>query len=153
MDSGMILNRSILEAALDMQKENGWVSEKDVKEIASVKGIPEAKVFETLSFYSMILLEKPAPLRIEVCRGTSCYIADGVNLLAELRNLTGCDIGGRSKDGRYQIEYCECLGHCESAPNIIVNGKLYTSVSSDSIKNILKEAPYNVSTGNKDCSS
>lgn len=141
MDSGIISNKSILEAALDLQKENGWVSEKDVKEIASIKGIPEAKVYETLSFYSMILLERPASVRIEVCRGTSCYNADGVNLLAEIQNLTGCAIGGHSKDGRYQIDYCECLGRCESAPNIIVNGKLYTSVSSELIKNILKEAP------------
>lgn len=57
MDSGIIKMKSILEAALDQQKEKGWVSEKDIKLIASIKGIPEAKVYETLSFYSMILLE------------------------------------------------------------------------------------------------
>lgn len=141
MDCGTMKNKSILEAALDLQKENGWVSEKDVKEIASLKGIPEAKVYETLSFYSMILLEEPAPVRIEICRGTSCYIADGVNLIEEIQNITGCAVGGRSEDGHYQIEYCECLGHCETAPNIVVNGKLYTSVTKDSIQNILKEAP------------
>ena len=137
MDSGIIKMKSILEAALDQQKEKGWVSEKDIKLIASIKGIPEAKVYETLSFYSMILLEKPASVRIEVCRGTSCYIADGVNLVEEIQNMTGCTVGGRSEDGRYQIEYCECLGHCETAPNIIVNGRLYTSVTRDSL-NILK---------------
>lgn len=141
MDCGTMKNKSILEAALDLQKEKGWVSDKDVKEIASLKGIPEAKVYETLSFYSMILLEEPAPVRIEICRGTSCYIADGVNLIEEIQNITGCAVGRRSEDGRYQMEYCECLGHCETAPNIVVNGRLYTSVTKDSIKNILKEAP------------
>ena len=63
--------KSVLELALDMQQEHGWVTEEDVKKIASWKTMPEAKVYETLSFYSMIRLKKPADIRIEVCRGTS----------------------------------------------------------------------------------
>ena len=140
MDCGTMKNNNILEIALEMQKEKGWISEKEIKEIAAMFLLPEATVYETLSFYSMILLDEPATVRIEVCRGTSCYVAGGVNLLEEIESITGCSIGGRSKDGRYQMEYCECLGRCETAPNIIVNGKLYTSVTKDSIKNILKEA-------------
>lgn len=140
MDSGIMQNKSILETALDIQREKGWVSGSDVKAIASSKGMPEAKVYETLSFYSMILLEKPGAVRIEICRGTSCYNADGADLLEEIQDITGCPVGGRSEDGRYQFEYCECLGHCETAPNVVVNGRLYTSVTKDSIRKILKEA-------------
>lgn len=132
-------NKNILELALELQKEHGWVNEADIRQLAAVTGLPAAKVYETLSFYSMILLKAPAALRIEVCRGTSCYIAGGVDLLAELQNITGCPVGGRSADGRYQIEYCECLGRCDTAPNIIVNGRLYTSVTKELLENILKE--------------
>lgn len=144
MDCGTMKNKdtskSVLEVALDIQKEYGWVTEEAVKEIASLRKMPESKVYETLSFYSMILLAAPAKIRIELCRGTSCYIADGVNLLEEIQNITNCTIGECSKDGKYQLEYCECLGHCETAPNVIVNGMLYTSVTKESMKNILKEA-------------
>lgn len=133
-------NKSVLEMALDMQKEHGWVRNEDVKQIASSRGMPEAKVYETLSFYSMILLNKPAAIRIEVCRGTSCYIANGVDLLQEIKNITKCNIGECSQDGVYQLEYCECLGHCETVPNMIVNGKLYTLVTKESLINIMKEA-------------
>ncbi|MBQ6622013.1 MAG: NAD(P)H-dependent oxidoreductase subunit E [Mogibacterium sp.] len=139
MDCGMMQNNNILEIALALQNERGWVSEEDVRAIAAAKGLPESKVYETLSFYSMILLEKPAAVRIEVCRGTSCYIAEGVDLLKELQKVAGCPIGGRSEDGRYQLEYCECLGRCETAPNLIVNGRLYTSVTRDSIREIIEK--------------
>lgn len=132
-------NKSILEMALDIQKECGWVSEEKVKEIACCKGMPVSRVYETLSFYSMILLEKPAPIRIEVCRGTSCYIANGVNLLKEIEEMTGCKIGEVSKDGKFQLEYCECLGHCESAPNVMINGKLCTSVTKEKLCELVKE--------------
>lgn len=134
-------NKNILELALDLQKAHGWISETDVRQIAADSGMTESKVYETLSFYSMILLKAPATVRIEVCRGTSCYIAEGVDLLAELQSLTGCAVGDRSPDGRYQVEYCECLGRCDTAPNLIVNGKLYTSVTKELLKNILKEVP------------
>lgn len=142
MACGITKNETILEMALDLQKSHGWVNDNDIKEISACVGFPEAKVYETLSFYSMILLEKPADVRIEVCRGTSCYIAEGVDLIAELEQITGCPIGGRSKDGRYQIEYCECLGRCDTAPNLIVNGKLYTSVTKQSIHTILGEVAF-----------
>ena len=139
MDCGTMQTNNILELALALQKEHGWVTEEDIKALAEGAGLPEARVYETLSFYSMILLTKPADVRIEVCRGTSCYIAEGVDLLKKLEELTGCEIGGTSEDGKYQIEYCECLGHCETAPNLIVNGRLYTSVTVDSIETIIKE--------------
>lgn len=134
-------NKNILELALALQKEHGWISEADVRQIAALVGLPESKVYETLSFYSMILLKALATVRIEVCRGTSCYMAEGVDLLAELQSLTGCAVGDRSPDGHYQVEYCECLGRCDTAPNLIVNGKLYTSVTKELLKNILKEVP------------
>ncbi|KIR01752.1 hypothetical protein P261_00566 [Lachnospiraceae bacterium TWA4] len=54
--------------------------------------------------------------------------------------MTGCEIGTQSEDGKYQLEYCECLGRCDTAPNIIVNGKLYTSVTKESLETIVKEA-------------
>lgn len=139
MGCGTMYNENILEMALDRQKEKGWVSTDDVKAIAQAKGISAAKAYETLSFYSMILLKKPAKVRIEVCRGTSCYIADGTDLLDEITKLTGCAVGECSEDGLYSVEYCECLGRCESAPNVVVNGKVYTSVTKESISNILKE--------------
>ncbi|MCR4601724.1 MAG: NAD(P)H-dependent oxidoreductase subunit E [Clostridia bacterium] len=137
MACGMKSNENILEQALDLQKQHGWVTPEDVKEIAAAKGIPVSKAYETLSFYSMILLKKPADVRVEVCRGTSCYIAEGTDLLDELRRITGCNVGERSDDGKYQVEYCECLGRCDTAPNIVVNGKLHTAVTKESLSEIL----------------
>lgn len=139
MECGTMRNKTLLEQALDLQKEHGWIREEDIRFLAEQTGRPEAEVYETLSFYSMILLKEPTPVRIEVCRGTSCYIAQGADLLEELQFLTGCRIGECSADNRYQIEYCECLGRCETAPNLIVNGKLYTSLTKDKLGSILKE--------------
>ena len=140
MDSGMMKNENILEIALDLQKEKGWISDADVIAIAEAKKLPPARVYETLSFYSMILLKAPAKVRVEVCRGTSCYNLGGKDLIAEIARITGCRPGEASGDGLYEVEYCECLGRCETAPNVIVNGKIYTSVTMESIEKIIKEA-------------
>lgn len=142
MGYGTMKNNNILEMALDRQKEHGYVTENDIREIAAEVGRPAARVYETLSFYSMILLRKPAALRIEVCRGTSCYIAGGTDILAKIKELTGCSVGECSEDGRYEVAYCECLGRCETAPNLLVNGKLYTSVTEEMVESIVKEVSF-----------
>ena len=54
--------------------------------------------------------------------------------------VTGCKVGTTSADGVYHLDYVECIGQCETAPNVLVNGKLYSSVTRDGIRAILKEA-------------
>lgn len=131
---------SLLDMALELQREKGWIADADVEEMARAKGLPASQVYEALSFYSMLRLEKPAKVVVEVCRGTSCYTKKGADLLREIQAITQCAVGQTSPDGVYHIDYVECIGHCETSPNILVNGKLYPSVTAESIGTILKEA-------------
>ncbi|MGI6254724.1 MAG: NAD(P)H-dependent oxidoreductase subunit E [Acutalibacter sp.] len=131
---------SLLDMALDLQKEKGWISDSDVADLAKKRGLPASQVYEALSFYSMIQLEQPVKVLVQVCRGTSCYTAKGGDLLQEIQRITQCSVGQTSLDGVYRVDYVECIGHCETAPNVLVNGKLYQSVTPESIQTILKEA-------------
>ena len=124
---------SLLDMALEIQKDKGWISDDDVKELARRKGMPESQTYEALSFYTMIHLKQPARVEIQVCRGTSCYTAKNSGILEEIEAVT-------SADGVYHLDYLECIGQCETAPNVLVNGKLYSSVTRDGIRAILKEA-------------
>lgn len=133
-------DQGVLDRALDRQRDHGWVTEEDVCAIADETGMPPSKVYETLSFYSMIHLAKPVTVKVQVCRGTSCYTRGGMNLLHEIERLCDCAVGETSPDGTYQVDYVECIGHCETAPNIIVNGVLYQAVTPDQLPGILKEA-------------
>ena len=131
---------SLLDMALEIQKDKGWISDDDVKELARRKGMPESQTYEALSFYTMIHLKQPARVEIQVCRGTSCYTAQNSGILEEIEAVTGCKVGTTSADGVYHLDYVECIGQCETAPNVLVNGKLYSSVTRDGIRAILKEA-------------
>ena len=42
---------SLLDMALEIQKDKGWISDDDVKELARRKGMPESQTYEALSFY------------------------------------------------------------------------------------------------------
>lgn len=131
---------SLLDMALALQQEKGWISDSDVASLAEQRKMPVSQVYEALSFYSMICLEKPPKVNIQVCRGTSCYTAKGADILKEIERITHCSIGQTSPDGLYRVDYVECIGHCETAPNVLINGKLYQSVTAESIQTILKEA-------------
>lgn len=92
---------SLLDMALEIQKDKGWISDDDVKELARRKGMPESQTYEALSFYTMIHLKQPARVEIQVCRGTSCYTAKNSGILEEIEAVTGCKVGTTSADGVY----------------------------------------------------
>lgn len=52
--------------------------------------------------------------QICVCQGRSCQLFGADRIAKALEAATGVT-----------IEPCECLGHCSSAPNVQVNGKLH----------------------------
>ena len=43
---------------------------------------------------------------------------------------------GQSND-EYGLDWVECLGQCQAAPNLLVNGKLYTNVNPAKIPELL----------------
>ena len=87
------------------------------------------------SIPSMLRFSAPAKKEIRVCRGTACHSGDNAALIAALESATGLKMG-QSND-EYGLDWVECLGQCQAAPNLLVNGKLYTNVNPAKIPELL----------------
>ena len=109
----------LLDALLSLQKAEGYVSEDALSALAKHAGVSDAALYDAASFYSMLRFEKPAQTEIRVCRGT----ASGVKL-------------GESNE-KYSLGWVECLGQCQAAPNLLINGELYTNVDLNRIPELL----------------
>jgi NADH-quinone oxidoreductase subunit E len=53
----------------------------------------------------------------------------GEELLASLSHKWGVKPGETTADGRFSLEYAECLGACEGAPCILVNDECYMNMT------------------------
>ena len=125
----------LLDALLALQKAEGYVSEGALSALASHVGVRDAELYDAASFYSMLRFSKPAQYDIRVCRGTACHSGGNADLVAALEKATGVKLGESNE--RYSLGWVECLGQCQAAPNVLINGELYTNVDLDKIPELL----------------
>ena len=125
----------LLDALLALQKRDGYVTEEGLKALAEHEGKSPAELYDTASFYSMLRFTPPAKREIRVCRGTACHSADNAALVAALEKVTGLKFGESNTE--YSLDYVECLGQCQDAPNLLINGKRYKKVDASKILELL----------------
>ena len=125
----------LLDALLALQKRDGYVTEEGLKALADLEGKSVAELYDTASFYSMLRFTPPAKKEIRICRGTACHSGGNAALAAALEEATGLKMGESNE--AYCLDYVECLGQCQAAPNMLLNGKLYTKVDPDQIPELL----------------
>ena len=125
----------LLDALLSLQKTEGYVSEAALAALAERVGVSVAQLYDAASFYSMLRFEKPAQTEIRVCRGTACHSGGNAALVQALETATGVKLGERSD--AYSLGWVECLGQCQAAPSMLINGELYTNVDLNKIPELL----------------
>jgi NADH-quinone oxidoreductase subunit E len=94
-----------------------------------------------MSFYGFFR-EEGNPLgkhRVWVCRSLSCMLRGGEQLLAGVQERIACQPGSTTADGRFSLEFAECLGACEGAPCMLVDDECHTNLSVDSAVRVLDE--------------
>lgn len=118
------------------------VSPQAVAEIAELLELHPAEVADTMSFYGFFRGDDN-PLgrkRVWICRSLSCMLRGGEELLADLSERLDCPPGGTSADGRFSVEFAECLGACEGAPCMLVDDECRMNLTADEAVRLLEEA-------------
>lgn len=121
------------------QEEHGYLSEHVLKQIAIEQNIPIAKLYGMVNFYTMFRTTPQGKYVIEICSSPSCVL-NGSNTLEEvLKKEIGARTGQTSKDGLFTLYKTSCIGCCDEAPAMLINGKPYTKLTEERIKQIIKK--------------
>ena len=119
------------------EQNNGWVPKKAIEYVAKFLKVPEIKVLEIATFYTMYNLAPVGKHFVQVCTTTPCLIRGAdkiVNLCKEKISPNENEI---SKKGNCSWTEVECLGACVSAPMIQINDDYYEDLDEKSAKEIL----------------
>lgn len=125
----------LLDALLALQKAEGYVSEEGLRQLAQFVGVSPAELYDAASFYSMLRFSPPAKTEIRICRGSACHSGGNRELLAALEEYTGLKIGESSE--ACSLDWVECLGQCQGAPNLLINGKLISNADVNELTTLL----------------
>lgn len=122
-----------------IQEESGHVSREAEAWVAAELGIPPIRVREVLSFYTMLRREPAGRTVIQVCRNLSCTLAGAEDILGFLREKLQIGSGDTTADGRITLVGVECLGNCDNAPCLQVDGRDYGRVTGDMAAALIQE--------------
>jgi NADH-quinone oxidoreductase subunit E len=112
----------LLPALHVIQDEAGFISREAEVWLAEKLGIRPIRVREALSFYTMFRREPAGRTVIRVCRNLSCTLAGAEDIIVFLRERLRLGAGDTTPDGRITIVAVECLGNCDHAPCLQVDG-------------------------------
>jgi len=122
----------------DTVKTN-YLSEQDIKLVATELNIPENKVYSTISFYSLFSTTPRGKYIIQVCSDVPCYVNNSVNIVNELEAMLNIKMGQTTSDGLFTLEFTSCIGCCDIAPAIRIGKELYGNMNKENLQKIISE--------------
>lgn len=130
-----------IEALKIIQNSRGWVADGAIHEIAKVLGISASDVEGVATFYSQIFREPVGRHIIRICDSMTCYIGNYEQLLSSIQNKLDIKLGGTTADNRFTLLPVCCLGNCDKAPVLMVNGDTFGGSQLLDIDAVLEDYP------------
>ena len=123
----------------DIQNEYGYVPPA-VQELVSLRtGIPTAKIYGVVTFYSFFSLEPNGKYVIGCCLGTACYVKGAQKIIDKFSELLGIGPGQTTPDGLFTLDALRCIGACGIAPAVSINGKVYPKMTPERVAGVIAE--------------
>jgi NADH-quinone oxidoreductase subunit E len=106
-----------LPALTAAQRLHGWCSPEAIEQVACVMGVTPAYLDAVATFYDMLYTEPYSTdaHSVYVCTNISCSLCGADELYAAVRDAAG-------EDPAFNVRSFECLGACDIAPMVSVDG-------------------------------
>jgi NADH-quinone oxidoreductase subunit E len=127
-----------IDAMLIIQKHRGWVSDESLKDLAEFLGLSAEDLDGVATFYNLIFRKPVGRHVIMVCDSVSCWIMGYERLRKHLTGRLGIKMGETTADGRFTLLPIVCLGTCDHAPAMMVDGDLHRDLDPQKLDGILE---------------
>lgn len=124
---------------LAQRQNNNWVSKDIISCVANLVEVPEIRVYEVASFYTMYNLKPVGKYLLQFCKTTPCMLRGIDKIIADCKTKLGIDIDQTTLDSVFTIKEVECLGACINAPVVQVNDDYYENLTSEKFLQILTD--------------
>jgi NADH-quinone oxidoreductase subunit E len=116
-----------------IQEHFGFISPAAMDWIAKKLELQPINIYELVTFYPMFRQQSAGKYSIKVCRTLSCALGGSHELRDHVCRKLGLDASEHglqtTKDGKFSVEFVECLASCGTAPVVMVNEDFYEGVS------------------------
>lgn len=128
-----------IEAMLIVQRHRGWVADESLRDLSELLGLSIADLDGVATFYSLIRRRPVGRHVVHVCDSVSCWIMGVERVCSQLCMSLGTALGGTTADGRFTVLPIVCLGACDHAPAVMIDGKLHEDCNEQRIEEVLAQ--------------
>ena len=111
----------IIEALHALVAKYHFIPPKSLKELSKAFRLTEAEIYGVLSFYSYFTVEERGRYVIRVCKSAPCHMENAEGVMELLIRELGIQPGETTEDGKFSLEWTECVGQCAHAPVCTIN--------------------------------
>ena len=126
-----------------LQERFGYLSKEAIEWTAAKLDLQPINVYELVTFYPMFRQEPAGKYQLKVCRTLSCALGGSYKLHEHFCKRLGLDNHKHgpqtTTDGRFTVEFVECLASCGTAPVIMCNDEFFEGVSESTADEILEK--------------
>jgi len=127
----------MLDVIRDTQAELGQVSDEAIKAIAKEMNVSTVDVEGVVTFYHFFS-KKPVGKYAVYLNNSAVSVMKGCYQIAKVfEQEVGCKFGEVSADGKIGLHYTSDIGMNDQEPAAIINGVIFTSLTSDKVKAIV----------------
>lgn len=119
------------------QDTYGYIDKALIPLLAKFFNLSKAEVHGVISFYHDFRDTKPASYVFKICQAESCQAMGSRKLTAELKAALKIDFHETSKLADITLEPVYCLGNCSCSPNLMINSKIISRLTSEKLNQIL----------------
>jgi len=128
-----------IDAMLVIQRHRGWVSDESLRDLAELLGMSLADLDGVATFYNLIRRKSVGRHVALICDSVSCWIMGCERVRDQLCSKLGTTLGSSTADGRFTLLPIVCLGACDHAPAMLIDGDLHVDLDEQRIDQVLEK--------------
>jgi NADH-quinone oxidoreductase subunit E len=128
-----------IDALRILQNHRRWVSDDAVRDLAEYLGMTASDLDGVASFYNLIYRKPVGRHVIHLCDSVSCWVVGYERVRRALSTHLGIEFGETTADQRFTLLPIVCLGCCDRAPAMLVDGELHVHLNPDNVASELEK--------------
>lgn len=119
------------------KQHHNWLPLAAIKVVADFLEMPELRVYEIVTFYTMFNLAPVGQYFVQVCGTTPCLLAGSDEIIKVCKEKIAEHENVVTKDEKFSWLEVECLGACANAPMVQINDDYFEDLTAESFAGLL----------------
>ena len=124
----------LIDKLKEIQEEHGYLPQDELTSLSEQEHIPLYDIHGVASFYPHFHLEPPPQIEVKVCTDMSCHLRGASRVMDEAKSSVS-----KLDKNKASVSEVSCLGQCDGAPAISINGRSYNKVAGEKLKSLMEK--------------